>query len=102
MTTKIELGLYGTHLGTRFLGYSIREKILLDFDSVEKIIFNFSGVETVSKSFADECFAKLLLDKTFEEVKAKTCYEGANPFIKAVIAGEMKERKKQQENEKDQ
>lgn len=59
----IEFGHIGTHLGTRFAGASVREKILADFDEVERFVFDFSGVETVSNSFADECFAKLIFTK---------------------------------------
>lgn len=96
----IEFGHYGVHLGTRFLGASIREKVESIFKETEKIVFNFVGVETVSKSFADECFAKLLFKFSFEEIKSKTTYEGASPFIKAVITNEIKERIEEAERRK--
>jgi len=89
----------GTHLGTRFAGASVREKILRDFDTIEKFVFDFTGVETVSNSFADECFAKLILEKEMDVIKAKTTFQGASPFIKAVIANAFKSRLEQQANE---
>ena len=96
MEKVIEFGHIGTHLSTRFAGASVREKILLDFDEVEKFVFDFSGVETVSNSFADECFAKLIFTKEMSLIKEKTTFKGANPFIKAVIANAFKERLQQE------
>jgi hypothetical protein len=89
---KIEFGIYGTHIGTRFAGASVREKIERNFESVDKFIFDFTGVETLSNSFADECFAKLIFKFEMVDIKDKTTFEGANPFIKAVIANAFKER----------
>ena len=42
MEKIIEFGNIGTHLGTRFAGASVREKILADFDTVEKVAQRFS------------------------------------------------------------
>ena len=88
----IEFGEIGTHIGTRFAGASVREKIEAVFETTEKFIFDFTGVETISKSFADECFAKLLFKFEMSEIKNKTTFQNASPFIKAVIANEFKER----------
>lgn len=96
MVKVIDFYEIGTHLGTRFAGASVREKILADFDKVEKFVFDFSGVETVSNSFADECFAKLIFTKEMSDIKEKTTFKGASPFIKAVIANAFKERLQQQ------
>ena len=92
----IEFGHIGTHLGTRFAGASVREKIEAAFESTDKFIFNFTGVETVSNSFADECFAKLIFKFEMGDIKEKTTFEGASPFIKAVIANAFKERLQRQ------
>jgi hypothetical protein len=89
---KIEFGEIGTHLGTRFAGASKREKIESVFENTEKFIFDFTGVETVSNSFADECFAKLLFKFEMEKIKEKTTFQNASPFIKAVIANAFKSR----------
>ena len=88
----IEFGHIGTHLGTRFAGASVREKIISSFDDTDKFVFDFAGVETVSNSFADECFAKLIFNFEMDEIKSKTTFQNASPFIKAVIANSFKER----------
>ena len=95
----IEFGHIGTHLGTRFAGASVREKIESAFDLTDKFIFDFAGVETVSNSFADECFAKLILKFEFENIKNKTTFQNATPFIKQVIANAFKERISQRASE---
>lgn len=89
---KIEFGTIGTHLGTRFAGASVRLKIEEMFATTDKFIFDFIGVETISKAFADECFAKLLLKFEMDKIKEKTTFQGANPFIKAEIANAFKDR----------
>ena len=94
---KIEFCHFGNHLGTRFAASSIREKIVLSFNDTDRFIFDFTGVETVSNSFADECFAKLIFDFDFQEIKNKTSYQNATPFIKTVIANAFKERLSQVE-----
>jgi hypothetical protein len=96
---RIEFGSIGTHLGTRFAGASVREKIERNFESVDKFIFDFVGVETLSNSFADECFAKLIFKFEMSDIKEKTTFEGANPFIKAVIANAYKDRLSQMADE---
>lgn len=88
----IEFGHIGTHLGTRFAGASVREKIISSFGETDKFVFDFAGVETVSNSFADECFAKLIFNFEMEDIKGKTTFQNASPFIKAVIANAFKQR----------
>lgn len=88
----IEFGLIGTHLGTRFDGASVREKIISSFGETDKFVFDFTGVETVSNSFADECFAKLIFNFEMEEIKAKTTFQNVSPFIKAIISNAFKDR----------
>lgn len=82
---KIEFGSIGTHLGTRFAGASIREKIERNFEITEKFLFDFTGVETITDSFADECFAKLIEKFDESEIRNKSDFKNANPFIKAII-----------------
>lgn len=88
----IEFGHIGRHLGTRFAGASVREKIISSFGETDKFVFDFTGVETVSNSFADECFAKLIFNFEMGDIKRKTTFQNASPFIKAVIANAFKKR----------
>lgn len=87
----------GLHLGTRVHGAEVRSEIVEAMKLSDKIIFDFSEVETVSNSFADECFAKLTLFFSFDEIKAKTTFINAIPFIKAVIANSLRARLSQLE-----
>lgn len=93
----IRLGHIGVHLETRFAGASIREKIISSFNETDKFIFDFTGVETISNTFADECFAKLIFNFKREEIKEKTAFQNASPFIKAVIVNAFNERLSQME-----
>ena len=84
---------FGIHLGTRSNGANVREVIISVIKETETpIVFDFAGVETVSNSFADECFAKLVLDFPMELIKQKTTFVNATPFIKAAIANSFKAR----------
>jgi hypothetical protein len=91
-TMTIQFKHIGLHLGTRVHGAEIRGEIVEAMKLSDKIVFDFEGVETVSNSFADECFAKLTLFFSMEEIKAKTTFINAIPFIKAVIANSFKAR----------
>jgi len=88
----IEFGRIGTHLGTRFAAASVREKVISSFGETDKFVFDFTGVETVSNSFADECFAKLIFNFEIDDIKGKITFQNASPFIKAVMANAFKER----------
>lgn len=56
---KINFSSLRPHLGTRFLGETMRKGIELALKEKEFVTFDFSGVEFISHSFADECFGKL-------------------------------------------
>lgn len=82
----------GPHLGTRFLGETMRKDIEQALASEDFVTFDFSGVEFISHSFADECFGKLLLSLKIEELKSKTTFKDANTLVKRIIAFALKER----------
>lgn len=83
---------FGKHLSTRMDGAIVRERIVKGIAEDQWIELDFDGVEVVSNSFADECFAKLMLEFDLPKVKAHTTFKNASPFIKAVIANSFKER----------
>ncbi|WP_194775023.1 STAS-like domain-containing protein [Pararhodonellum marinum] len=82
----------GTHLGTRVLGESIRKDIEIALEQNQLVTFDFSGIDFISHSFADECFAKLLISMKIEELKKKTTFKDANKLVKRTIAFALKER----------
>lgn len=56
----------------------------LNFSSANKIVYDFAGVKTVTNSFADECFGKLV--GSFDpHIKSKVIFENTSPFIKNVF-----------------
>lgn len=89
---RIQFSTIGRQLSTRIDGAAVREKIARGIEQNQWIVLDFDGVEVVSNSFADECFAKLMLDFDLPTVKAHTTFKNASPFIKAVIANSFKER----------
>lgn len=96
-TTKpmvIQFKNIGIHLGTRILGAEVRSDIIDAIKTSDLVVFDLSEVETISNSFADECFAKLTLFFSMEEVKSKTTFINVTPFIRTVIANSFRERLK--------
>ncbi|HEK21111.1 STAS-like domain-containing protein [Mucilaginibacter sp. HC2] len=89
---RIEFSHIGKQLSTRVAGAAMRKQIIQGIEKKEKIVFDFSGVDIVSNSFADECFAKLMIHFDLPVVKEHTTFQNASPFIKAVIANSFKER----------
>ena len=75
---------YGKDFGTRDMGRKLRERIrpLLEKNVVE---LDFTGVNVVSNSFADECFAKLLLEMPLENLRAHTIFRGLSPMAERSI-----------------
>ena len=89
---EINFSHIGKQLSTRVVGAAMRKGIITRIEQNEKVVFNFLNVEMISNSFADECFAKLILDFDLPIVKGHTTFKNASPFIRAVIANSFKER----------
>lgn len=85
MENVISLKEFGSHLSTRDLGKIVREKILSNWSNSSKIIFDFENVNIVTNSFADECFAKILDEKKFEEMISLTTFINVNDFVNSSI-----------------
>jgi hypothetical protein len=89
---NINFSHLGTHLGTRFLGETLRKDIEQALELNAFVTFDFSGVEFISHSFADECFGKLLLSMKIEDLRKKSTFKDANTLVKRTIAFVLKER----------
>lgn len=83
---------YGDSMGTRLLGAQIRADLRPLLDGKEKVVLDFSGIDTVTNSFADECIAKLLLEMSLDELKAKTTFTGLTPMTERSILTALKRR----------
>ena len=82
----------GNSLGTRVVAQKIRLDIENSLGNNDFVTFDFSNVNSISHSFADECFGKLLLSWGISELKSKTTFTNANDLIKQTIAFTLKER----------
>ncbi|MFH1440999.1 MAG: STAS-like domain-containing protein [Candidatus Omnitrophota bacterium] len=69
--TIIHLNKYGSSMGTRELGSSIREEVLSLINQGNNILFDFSGVSVISSAFGDELFGKLYIELGEEIFKNK-------------------------------
>ncbi len=89
---EIHFGEINNSLGTRVLGQKLRTKIEQSLSNGDFVIFNFEGVNSVSHSFADECFGKLLISWNLEDLKSKSTFRNTNDLIKKTVAFTLKER----------
>ncbi len=89
---EIKFAQISNSLGTRSLGQKLRLNIESAIFNDDFVVFDFKDVNSISHSFADECFAKLLLSFEIQELKKKSTFKDVNPLIKKVISFTMKER----------
>lgn len=89
----IKFSKFGSSLGTRDLGSKIRKEVEESINN-ENIIFDLEGMEIISNSFADECFAKLLLKFDFDTIKSKTSFINGNNDITKIILKAFRDRMK--------
>ncbi len=85
---------YGTDLGLTEQGSHIREKLLPLIQGSERVVLDFTGVNVVTNSFADECIAKLLLDMSLEDLKARTTFKGLTSMANKSILVALQRRYK--------
>lgn len=82
----------GSSLGTRELGANIRSEVEVALSEGIKISFDFDGVKSISNSFADECFGKLLFNHDIDTIMKSISFSNANVFVKTVIVNSFKQR----------
>lgn len=86
------------HTKSREGGKIVKQQIIHHLDSAtsqNRIIFDFSGVSSISSSFADELFGKLISDMGFENFKAITTFQNLNPLVSSVIKNSIYHRNSQ-------
>lgn len=88
----LQFSKYGKSLGSRVLGSEIRSKVEESLRSKKQVTFDFKGVGVVSNSFADECFAKILLKFNINEIQKNTKFINVNEFVGAVISSALQQR----------
>jgi hypothetical protein len=87
---QVKFKRFGAHLDNRFNGGAVRDEIVKRFKDENRLLLDFEGIETVSNSFADESYAKLALDFDVEEIKRKTEFVNASPFIRVVFGNALR------------
>lgn len=88
----IKFGQVNSQMGSRIAGAAVRQKVVSAINRNHEVTFDFEGVENISNSFADECFAKLVDQLSFDRVKRMTVFKNASPFVKVSISNAFKER----------
>ena len=86
---------FGESLGTRVLGRKIRQQIEEAINADSCVVFDFEGVRSISHSFSDECFGKLLLSIDFDKIRRQSTFQNVNPKISNTITYTLKERANQ-------
>ena len=88
---------WGPFLATRPRGERVRGEIsekLASLSAGETLALDFAGVEGITSSFADECIAKLLLDRASSDLTDRgLVIEGANEDVREELETVLARRK---------
>lgn len=71
---------HGSVLSGRIFAAELAEEVLSQAEENGVVVFDFAGVETVSPSFADELFGKLVVRVGPDRVR----FENLSPHLQAV------------------
>jgi len=72
----------------------VRDTIISNWDNYEKIIISFEGIVKMSRVFIDEAFAKILEQRSLEEINQKIFFPDAREAIVKDLNSALKLRKK--------
>ncbi len=73
---------------------NIREIILSNWEKYEKIMILFEGIVKMSRVFVDEAFAKILEERSLDEINEKIFFPDAKEAIVKDLNSALKLRKK--------
>jgi anti-anti-sigma regulatory factor len=82
---RVPMTQWGTVLTERDLGKEIRTHFLDSLSLDSAIIVDFANVEMIDSSFADELFAKLIVEVGASKVRTKVKLVNTPPVIKIII-----------------
>lgn len=92
----IEMKEFGRSLVTRASGRSAYQKIApVVMSATERVVFDFAGVDTITNSFADEVFGRMVFETGMDELRARTTFRGIAPFSARVVRHAMDLRESQ-------
>ncbi len=82
---EIKFSNISNRLGTRVIAQDVRHTVEKAFEENQRVVFNLENVQSMSHSFADECFAKLLLTWELDEIKKKSTFINVTSDVKSII-----------------
>jgi len=88
----LQMNKFGSVLGSRRLGSVVRNEIEKALNSGENVVFDLTGINTVSNSFADECFGKLLIDREFASIRKQTSFINTGSLFQGIIKSAINDR----------
>lgn len=89
---------FGASLGTRVAGRNAYDVIMARSSLLrEPVVFDFSGVTTITNSFADEVFGRMVSEIGMDEMRTRTSFRGVDPFWARVIRSAMDRRESDRE-----
>jgi hypothetical protein len=89
----LKMSQFGSSLCTRDMGRAAFE-IINDVlsGSSDRVVFDFCDVNSVTNSFADEVFGRLVFQHGFDMVRARTHFENVDRFSAVTIRTAMARR----------
>lgn len=89
---NVEMKKFGTVLSTRQSGRVAFDEVAPMVRAGKKIVFDFCGVDSVTNSFADELFGRLVMEFGFSALRASTSFIGIDSFSALSIRTAMERR----------
>ncbi len=93
----IQMAEFGRALVTRVAGRSAFTKISKEIQSADGIVtFDFAGVDSITNSFADEVFGRMVCEIGIAEMKERATFKNISPFWARIVRAAMDSRASQQ------
>lgn len=94
----VKMSDFGASLCTRVAGRKAYDEIMASTGSLSSpTVFDFSGVETITNSFSDEVFGRMVLGIGMDAMRSVTSFRNVDRFMAMVIRRSMDAREAQRE-----
>lgn len=86
----VKMSDFGTVLGTRVAGREAYQAIMDRTDALsDAAVFDFSGVTTITNSFADEVFGRMVEEMGMATLRSRTSFKNINGMWAMVVRRTM-------------
>ncbi len=93
----IQMAEFGRALVTRVAGRNAFAKISKEIQSTDSVVtFDFAGVDSITNSFADEVFGRMVCELGMPEMKKRTTFKNISPFWARIVRAAIDFRASQQ------